>query len=94
MFCRALCRAPYARVARPIACFRRTGVNNSAVNGARTAAEYARILKTYGPASSAERGFWRSVLKAYFNFGNPDWLAAKIADTTRTKLRLQEKAYF
>lgn len=94
MFCRALCRAPYARVARPIACFRRTGVNNSAVNGARTAAEYARILKTYGPSSSAERGFWRSVLKAYFNFGNPDWLAAKIADTTRTKLRLQEKAYF
>jgi glycosyltransferase involved in cell wall biosynthesis len=94
MFCRALSGAPYARVSHPIACFRRTGVNNSAVNGARMAAEYARILRTFGPSSAAERKLWRSALKAYFNFGNPDWLAAKIADAARTRLRLQEKAYF
>lgn len=94
MFCRALRIAPYARVAQPIASFRRTGLNNSAVHGSRTAAECAKIRAAYGPSSPAERLLWRSVLKAYFNLGNPSWLVSKIADTTRTTLKLQPKAHF
>jgi glycosyltransferase involved in cell wall biosynthesis len=94
MFCRALSKEPYGRIALPIACFRRTGVNNSAIHGTRTAAEYARIYAQHGPSSQAERLFWRVMLKAYFNLGNPDWLLSKMADSTRTTLKLQPKAHF
>lgn len=94
MFCRALTRAPYGRIDRPIACFRRTGMNNSAIHGARSTAEWARILAEHGPASNAQRVLWRFLLKAYFNLGNPDWLLAKMADSTKTTLKLQPKAHF
>ncbi|PZU95196.1 MAG: glycosyltransferase [Chelatococcus sp.] len=94
MFCRALTKAPYGRIAQPIACFRRTGMNNSAIHGSRTAAEYARIQAVYGPRSNAQRLFWRALLKAYFNLGNPDWMMSKIVDSTRTALKLQPKAHF
>ncbi|WP_186418229.1 glycosyltransferase family 2 protein [Bosea sp. CS1GBMeth4] len=94
MFCRALAKEPYGRIARPIACFRRTGVNNSAIHGARTTAECARIYAQHGPSSQAERLFWRLLLKTYFNLANPDWLLSKMADTTRTTLKLQPKAHF
>ncbi|CAN7284747.1 glycosyltransferase family 2 protein [Bosea sp. LjRoot9] len=94
MFCRALTKEPYGRIDRPIACFRRTGVNNSAVHGSRTAAECARILAQHGPSSNAERLFWRFLLKTYFNLGNPGWLLSKMADSTRTTLKLQPKAHF
>lgn len=94
MFCRALTMEPYGRIARPIACFRRTGLNNSAVHGSRTAAECARIYAQHGPVSRTERLFWRVSLKAYFNLGNPDWLLSKMADSTRTTLKLQPKAHF
>jgi len=94
MFCRALTLAPYGRIARPIACFRRTGVNNSAVHGARTAVECERVRARYGPSSSRQRQLWRGLLKAYFNLGNPGWLVAKIADSTKTSLKLQPKSHF
>lgn len=94
MFCRALTKAPYGRIDQPIACFRRTGVNNSAIHGSRTTAECARILAQHGPSSNAQRLFWRFLLKAYFNLGNPDWLLSKVADSTRTTLKLQPKAHF
>lgn len=94
MFCRALAKEPYGRIARPIACFRRTGLNNSAIHGSRTVAECAKIYAQHGPSSQAERLFWRFLLKAYFNLGNPDWLLSKVADSTRTTLRLQPKAHF
>lgn len=94
MFCRALTKAPYGRIAEPVACFRRTGVNNSAIHGSRTAAECARIRSLYGPQSNVERLFWRNLLKAYFNLGNPGWLVSKIVDSTRTALKLQPKAHF
>lgn len=94
MFCRALLKAPYDRIDRPIACFRRTGMNNSAINGSRTAREWAKILAEHGPASNRKRAFWRLLLKLYFNLGNPGWLLAKVADSTKTTLRLQPKAHF
>lgn len=94
MFCRALAKEPYGRIDRPIACFRRTGVNNSAIHGSRTTAECTRILAQHGPSSKAQRLFWRFLLKVYFNLGNPNWLLSKIADSTRTTLKLQPKAHF
>jgi glycosyltransferase involved in cell wall biosynthesis len=94
MFCRALALAPYARVSRPIACFRRTGMNNSAIHGERTVKESRRTFEVFGPRSRLETAAWRSMLKLWFNFGNPGWLLSKLADTMRTRLRLQPKAHF
>jgi glycosyltransferase involved in cell wall biosynthesis len=94
MFCRALRTSPYGRIDRAIACFRRTGLNNSAINKSRTTREWARILAQYGPRSDGQRAFWRLLLKVYFNTANPDWLLAKVADATKTTLKLQPKALF
>lgn len=94
MFSRARARAPYGRIGRPVACFRRTGVNNSAVNGERTRRENLAVLDRYGPSSPLERMAWRAAMKAWFNFGNPAWLAAKMAQPVRLRLKLQERAYF
>src|SRR5581483_4595187 len=55
MFARALSRAPYARLARPDACFRRTGMHNSAVNSARTERENGTVRDEFGPKSAFER---------------------------------------
>jgi hypothetical protein len=37
---------------------------------------------------------WRAAMKAWFNFANPAWLAAKVAQPVRLRLKLQEKPYF
>ncbi|WP_424138757.1 glycosyltransferase family 2 protein [Roseomonas chloroacetimidivorans] len=94
MFARALSVAPYARLPQPVACFRRTGQNNSAVNSVRAAGECRRVLDSFGPPSAAERHLWRYALKAWFNLANPQWLMRKVAERSRLRLRLQEKAYF
>ena len=94
MFARARSKAPYARLARTVACFRRTGMNNSAVNGERTQRECRQIRAAFGPASDVERRFWRYALKAWFNAGNPRWLTYKMMESVRVRLRHQEKAYF
>jgi glycosyltransferase involved in cell wall biosynthesis len=92
MFARALAIAPYARLARPVACFRRTGLNNSAVNSVRASEECRRVLEGFGPPSNGERQFWRYALKAWFNFANPEWLMWKMSQ--RVPLWRQEKGYF
>ncbi len=94
MFARALSRAPYARLARPVACFRRTGMNNSAVNSARTERENGTVRAEFGPKSAFERQVWRYVLKAWFNLANPGWLMHKLAGHTRLPLRPRQGAYF
>ncbi|MDN3568883.1 glycosyltransferase family 2 protein [Paeniroseomonas aquatica] len=94
LFARALAVAPYARLGRPVACFRRTGHNNSAVNCARSDAEWRRVLERFGPPGAAERRFWRYALKAWFNLANPHWLLWKLSQPARLRLRLQERAYF
>ncbi len=94
MFCRALAKEPYGRIDRPIACFRRTGMNNSAIHGSRTTAECVRISAQHGPPSNIQRLFWCFLLKIYFNLRNPGWLLSKMADSTRTTLGLQPKAHF
>lgn len=94
MFARALSKSPYERLARPVACFRRTGMNNSAVNTERTNRENQTILDAIGPKSALERQFWRYVLKFWFHFANPQWLMWKLAEPARLRLHLQERAYF
>ncbi len=94
MFSRARAASPYGRIARPVSCFRRTGLNNSAVNGARTRRENQTVLDRYGPRSPIERTAWRYALKAWFNLANPSWLAVKVSQPVRMHLKLQEKSYF
>ncbi|RXF70943.1 glycosyltransferase family 2 protein [Hansschlegelia zhihuaiae] len=94
LFARALARAPYERVARPLTCFRRTGENNSAVHTARTSAENRSVRSALGPRSEIERMMWRAVLKAWMNGRNPGWMAAKFAGAAQYRLGLQKKAYF
>ena len=77
-----------------MACFRRTGFNNSAVNGERTLREIRTIVDHFGPPSEFERQMWRYTMKAWFNLANPAWLAAKLAQPVRLRLHMQEKAYF
>ena len=94
MFARALSKTAYARLDLPVACFRRTGLNNSAVNQTRTARENAQVLEHFGPKNALERKLWRTLLRCRLNIGNPQWLAHKLTDAARVRLRLQEKAYF
>jgi glycosyltransferase involved in cell wall biosynthesis len=78
MFARALSKAPFARLAQPVACFRRTGKNNSVVNIDRARREHRSILSSFGPCSALERMLCRYALKAWFNCTNPQWLANKL----------------
>ena len=94
MFARARSTARYGRIPHTVACFRRTGFNNSAVNGERTLREIRTIVDHFGPPSEFERQMWRYTMKAWFNFANPAWLASKLAQPVRLRLHMQEKAYF
>lgn len=78
MFARALRRAPFARLSRPVACFRHTGVNNSAVNLERTMAENARVRAAFGPHSAVARAASKAALKLWFNARNPEWAVGKL----------------
>jgi glycosyltransferase involved in cell wall biosynthesis len=94
MFARALSLAPFRRIARPVACFRQTGFNNSITNLARMRAENARICAKFGPTSQFERQLWRGVLRGWFNGRNPAWLLSKIAVHSRIRLGFQQKVHF
>lgn len=78
MFARALRLAPFARLERPLACFRHTGVNNSAVNVERTSTENGRVRAAFGPRTPFERIVWKAVLKLWLNASNPDWAVGKL----------------
>lgn len=94
MFSRARLISRYGRIAHPIAQFRRTGMNNSAIPSARLSNEIDRVRATFGPRSNVELRFWRVVLKAWFNTCNPTWVTSKIVDTAKTRLGLQKIAHF
>lgn len=94
MFSRALSKAPYARVAHRIACFRRTGQNNSAVNTERQAREVRTVCEAFGPRSPVERTCWRYAQKVWFNLVNPPWLLWKLTSSVRVRLRLPQEKYF
>jgi glycosyltransferase involved in cell wall biosynthesis len=94
MFARALSKEPYERVPVLIACFRRTGMNNSVVNSERANREIRSVCGTFGPKSNLERACWRYLLKAWFNFRNPQWLVRKLSDSLCARIGLQEKTYY
>jgi hypothetical protein len=94
MFARALRVAPFTRLARPVACFRQTGLNNSVVQGVRSRGENARICAAYGPRARWERQFWRAVLKAWFNGRNPAWLLAKLSEGGQARLGYRQTLHF
>jgi hypothetical protein len=52
MFARAVGNAQFRRLARPVGCFRQTGLNNSGTNMPRTRVENARICTKLGPSRS------------------------------------------
>jgi glycosyltransferase involved in cell wall biosynthesis len=94
MFSRARAIAPFEPVAQSIACFRRTGLNNSVVNIARASRENDRILLAFGPPHDVERRLWRYLLKAWFNFANPRWSFIKFSNSFRRHLHPQARRYF
>ena len=94
MFARALSVEPYERVSRTLTCFRRTGMNNSAVNVARAVAENSTVLEHFGPKSKLERLCWRFAAKLWFNARNPQWFTAKYNNAICCRLGIQEKLYF
>jgi glycosyltransferase involved in cell wall biosynthesis len=94
MFSRALAVAPFEPIKQPLTCFRRTGFNNSLVNGARARQENARILLAFGPQYDVERRLWRYLLKAWFNLANPRWSILKITRTIERRLHPEARRYF
>ena len=94
LFTRALARAPFERLARAVACTRRTGSNNSVVNAAIAAGEVQSVCDAFGPTSNVERMLWRYLLKIWINAGNPGWTMRKVVQRTRFRLGRQEKVYY
>ena len=94
MFSRARTLAPYARVDRPIACFRRTGQNNSVTNIERATREIQTILGAFGPRSPLERKMWRYGLKIWFNVCNPHWAVIKLSQMVFRRSTATGRSYF
>lgn len=94
MFARALSQEPFGRIGRQIAAFRRTGSNNSVVNRARGMREAQTVYERFGATSAVEHQLWRYLLKCWFNFSNPDWMAHKVSNSLLLRLQPQKKSYF
>lgn len=94
MYARALTHAPYARIDKPLSCFRRTGHNNSAVHPERTTRENGQVRDLFGPKSSAELMFNRYFMKAWLNAANPAWALRKFRDQIQMKTTPHKVAYF
>ena len=71
-----------------IACFRRTGLNNSVVNRQRMLRENRSIRDQFGPKSELRQRLWRWTLKVRLNLGNPAWMANKMGGLLTNKLGL------
>jgi hypothetical protein len=83
MFARVYLKAPFERVPRYIACFRRTGTNNSVVNRTNYLREGALISHVLGPRYNLERQYWRYLGEVWTNFRNPEWLLRKLSERMR-----------
>ncbi|PZW40799.1 glycosyltransferase involved in cell wall biosynthesis [Humitalea rosea] len=94
MLARALSSAPYTRLAVPVACFRRTGLNLSAVRHVRGMQENQMILSRFRPKSELERQGWRYGMKLWLNLSNPEWLACKLAERCGLRPRSQHVLHF
>lgn len=94
LFVRALAKAAYARLARPVACYRRTGRNHSFVNRGNSSSEQHRLRAQFGPKSELEAQFWCYALRLWFNLSNPEWLMYKLANRARAQLGSPKPRYF
>ena len=94
LFVRALSKAAYARLARPVACNRRTGKNHSVVNRGKTPFEQHRVRVQFGPKSELEAQFWCYALRLWINLANPEWLMHKLAERARAQLGSPKPRYF
>ncbi len=94
MFSRALAIAPYARIDKPLTCFRRTGQNNSVVNRARSMNENRAILEARGPRSAVTRVVLRLFMKSWINLRNPHWTLGKVSGKLQRRFHIRERAYF
>ena len=86
-FSRALKASPYTRVASPIACFRRTGVNFSAVSLERARVEYDTLATREAPSSPLQRRVSKLALQVWLNGRNPGWAFRKWALPSGAVLR-------
>ena len=83
-FSRALARYPYLRIERTLACFRRTGNNNSMINRERANKESHAVMETFAPRSALQRSLSRHFMKVWLNGTNPAWAARKWSGATRS----------
>ncbi len=77
IFSRALRKKPYTRLGDYVACFRRTGANNSAVYRDRSMEENVRITEGVAPGSPLGRKAAKMAMKLWFNGRNPGWALRK-----------------
>ena len=73
LFCRARLISPYTRVPRPIASFRVTGQNYSAVNIKVARENRLAIRQRYGPSSSIQRQLYNVTVRTWLLTANPVW---------------------
>lgn len=76
-FARALTISPFDRLTETLATFRRHGKNMSMTAGDARLGELARIQEEFAPKSTIQREFYRWLLKARINGGNPAWMLHK-----------------
>ena len=93
MFARARSKMPYERVSRPIACFRRTGMNFSVAHSDSAAREIHLIREEFSPKSALQSWILRRLLHTYFDLRNPSYFTHKIWGHALWRLGIQEKKY-
>jgi len=77
LLARALRLAPFDRIDRTLATFRRHGHSASMQGAERGIEEGSRIAKLYGPPSKSVRLAYRWALKSWLNAASPGWFLAK-----------------
>src|SRR5262245_33432946 len=94
LFARALCREPFERVARPLACWRRHGQNHSAVHRELAVREVRAIRESLRLSDGLGRSFQRYAMKAWFNLSNPKWCVGKMIERARLRLGMVQVSHF
>jgi glycosyltransferase involved in cell wall biosynthesis len=94
LYIRALYLEPFARIARPLACFRRHGRNHSAVYKDLAVREARAVRESLHVSNDFGRFFQRYGMKAWFNLSNPSWCARKLIERCRLRLGIGQVSYY
>lgn len=86
LFARALTHHPYSRIERSLACYRRTGANNSVSNKERMNKDIRAVAEKFAPDSVPQRALYRYLMKAWLNGANPSWSTRKWADAAGARV--------